>query len=154
MLHSYKVFDFCNVGIEYGPELLAAHHLDQGLLIGVRNLCRFLQVHEVLLLALELVSQVLHLLQLGDAFEQSRRLKVLSRLIQVQADCLLDANHFFDSHVRLSHVFYSLHEHSSVRALLRFKIDGKQVVDLTADLPLVEVRVQGLQVLTDGCEQA
>lgn len=48
--------DCCDVGVKDGPELLAADHLDKGLLVCLRHLRRLLQVLEVFLLTVQVVT--------------------------------------------------------------------------------------------------
>lgn len=50
-----EVFDLSNVSIKDGSELLSPDHLYQRLLIRMRHLCWFLQIQEVLLLALQVI---------------------------------------------------------------------------------------------------
>ena len=96
-----------------------------------------LQVHKVFLLALKLVTQMFHIFQGCDAFEKASWLKVLTSLVQVQADCLLDMDHLFKSHVSLAHVFHSFHQHSGMRTLLCFQIYSEKMVYLPTDLTLI-----------------
>ena len=49
-----------NISIQYLPELLATHHLYQGLLVGIGDLGELLEILKVFLLSLEVVSQALH----------------------------------------------------------------------------------------------
>jgi len=86
LLLLYKGFESSHIGIEDGSELLAANHFDKGLLVGVGHLRWFLQVLEILALTLQVVFQVFHIFQRGDAFQQTRWLQMLPRLVKVETD--------------------------------------------------------------------
>ena len=109
VLHSNEVLQLSHIGIKYGPKLLSTHHLNKCLFVGVWNLRWLFQVHEIFLLALKLITQMFHIFQGSDAFEKAGWLKVLTRLVQVQADCLLDMDDLFKGHVSLAHVLHSFH---------------------------------------------
>ena len=79
---------------------------------------------------------------------------MLSCLVQVQANLFLDTDDLCQGHIGLPHILNSLHEHSCMRALLRFEPNCEQMVDLATNLAFVEVRVQRLQVLAHGIQQA
>ena len=63
-----------DVCVKNRSKLLPADHFNQGLFVGLRHLSRLLQILEVFVLTLQVVSQILHVLQRDNPLQEACRL--------------------------------------------------------------------------------
>ena len=142
-----------HVSVKYGSELLSSDHLHKSCLVSFGYLRRLFEILEVLVLTFKVVPQILHIFQTDDAFEKACWLQMLPSRIDMQADLFFHTQHFCQHILRLAHVLDTLHHEAGVRPLFRHKSYDKHRVDPVADLELVQLGVEGLQVLAHRKEQ-
>ena len=65
---------------------------------------------EVFLLTVEVIAQVFHFFQRGDAFEEANGLEMLPCLVYVYADLLLEEKDFCKGDVSLAEMLDGLHQ--------------------------------------------